>query len=172
MSRNRVRRSFTVETKARGRQAPAILPVRAPLLEPHAPAFPSLEAAALFGAEPGCPAGGGNAGRPAPRRILPSLIELPVPEPEEAEPVMREQRLPRVRRVKPLRGEPAAIEAEPASVIPALSQAAETSAPKTAPPEPTRAVRAAEPVRRAARRAEKALPLGERWKRRLPRVCW
>ncbi|MEE7476832.1 hypothetical protein MHIMP23_10970, partial [Methylobacterium hispanicum] len=79
MSRNRVRRSFTVETKARGRQAPATLPVRAPLIEQPSPAFPSLEAAALFGAGPARPAEAETApvGRPAPRRILPSLIAAP-----------------------------------------------------------------------------------------------
>ncbi|AWN38172.1 hypothetical protein DK427_22550 [Methylobacterium radiodurans] len=168
-----MRRSFTVETKARGRQAPAILPVRAPLLEQPSIAFPSLEAAALFGGEPAkrVEDGAAPAGRPAPRRILPSLIEPPAPVlEEEAEPAAREARLPRVRRVKlpraaaaPARAESSAMQADPAhaervSTLPAPAK------PKSADP--------AEPARRTIRRSEKVLPLGERWKRRLPRVCW
>lgn len=169
MSRNRVRRSFTVETKARGRQAPATLPVRAPLIEQPSPAFPSLEAAALFGAGPA---------RPAPRRILPSLIAAPAAEPEEAEeaaPVAREPRLPRVRRVKLPRteapAEPARAEPEPASRPEAPSAPVDSAQPTSTQPRSVQA-KPAEPVRRSGRRAEKALPLGERWKRRLPRVCW
>ncbi|GJD80713.1 hypothetical protein GCM10007886_45110 [Methylobacterium gregans] len=185
MSRNRVRRSFTVETKARGRQAPAVLPVRAPLLEPSAPAFPSLEAAALFGVAPARRSEDGAEAveRSAPRRILPSLIELPQPEPEAVEAVAPEPRLPRVRRVKlpraeaqgkaarreavspevptPERAVPQPVRDEPARLAQPLPEKPRQSRPKTA-----------EAGRRIARRAEKALPLGERWKRRLPRVCW
>jgi len=180
MSRNRVRRSFTVETKARGRQAPAVLPVRAPLLEPSAPAFPSLEAAALFGGASARRSedGAETVERSAPRRILPSLIELPQPEPEAVEAVAPEPRLPRVRRVKlpraetqgkavgreapmPERAVPPVVRDEPARIAQPLPVEPEQSRPK-----------AAEAGRRIARRPEKALPLGERWKRRLPRVCW
>lgn len=182
MSRNRLRRSFTVETKARGRQAPAILPVRAPLLEQPSPAFPSLEAAALFSREPVRPAdtGAEAAGRPATRRILPSLIEAPAPEPEPEviEPVIRE---PRVRRVKLARAEARGDAPRPEPVrqeriarneplaeglVPPVAAQIDPAQGKLAPTVP------AEPARRAGRRAEKALPLGERWKRRLPRVCW
>lgn len=189
MSRNRVRRSFTVETKARGRQAPAVLPVRAPLLEPSAPAFPSLEAAALFGGASARRAedGAETVERSAPRRILPSLIEPPQPEPEVAETLAPEPRLPRVRRVKLPRAEPQGKAAPRAAIRP------ETQTPERAVPvvraEPVKLVqplpaqskparsepaqpKTAESGRRAARRPEKALPLGERWKRRLPRVCW
>ncbi len=186
MSRNRVRRSFTVETKARGRQAPAVLPVRAPLLEPSAPAFPSLEAAALFG---GAPArrvqdDAQTAERSAPRRVLPSLIEPPQPEPEPevVETVAREPRLPRVRRVKlpradtqgqsvlrePVHPETQAPERAPPAV---LAEPVTLAQPPSAQPKPPQA-KPAQAGRRSARRAEKALPLGERWKRRLPRVCW
>lgn len=180
MSRNRVRRSFTVETKARGRQAPATLPVRAPLIEQPSPAFPSLEAAALFGAGPARPAEAETApvGRPAPRRILPSLIAAPAAEPEEAEEaasVAREPRLPRVRRVKLPRtaapAEPARAEPEPASRPEAAPAPVGSAQPTSTQPRSVQA-KPAEPVRRSGRRAEKALPLGERWKRRLPRVCW
>lgn len=195
MSRNRVRRSFTVETKARGRQAPAVLPVRAPLLEPSAPAFPSLEAAALFG---GAPARRSEDGaevveRSAPRRILPSLIALPQPEPEAVEAVVPEPRLPRVRRVKlprveaqgkavrreavrpeapmPEHAVPPAVRDEPATLAQPLPETPQPSRPKQARPKQSQP-KTTEAGRRIARRAEKALPLGERWKRRLPRVCW
>lgn len=183
MSRNRLRRSFTVETKARGRQAPAILPVRAPLLEQPSPAFPSLEAAAVFGGAPArrTDMGAEPAGQAASRRILPSLIEAPAPEPEAPEPAAREPRLPRVRRVKLPRAEaqaeavvsvqplPARIEPPQAKLAPdPLSQSQSQSQSQAKVPQAA----AGEAGRRALRRAEKVLPLGERWKRRLPRVCW
>lgn len=177
MSRNRVRRSFTVETKARGRQAPAILPVRAPLLEQPSPAFPSLEAAAVFGGAPArrTDMGAEPAGQAASRRILPSLIEAPAHEPEAPEPAAREPRLPRVRRVKLPRteapAEPARAEPEPASRLEAPPAPVDSAQPTSTQPRSVQA-KPAEPVRRSGRRAEKALPLGERWKRRLPRVCW
>lgn len=171
MSRNRVRRSFTVETKARGRQAPAFLPVRAALLENKSERSASrlFEAATTPCAE-----------RPEPRRILPSLISPPVAEPEP-EPVREvEAPLPRVRRVAVRQSKPK-LEAEPkaqpraAKALP-VAAAKVPSAPAAASVQPAmlplRTAEAADRAPRRPRRESEDLRLGERWKRRLPRVCW
>lgn len=169
MSRNRVRRSFTVETKVRGRQAPAFLPVRAPLLEnvPERPAHRLFEAVPAPSAE-----------RPEPRRILPNLIPAPAVEPEPEPVHAAEPRLPRVRRVALRR---AKAEAEPA-VQPKPKARPEAAKPRPAAkvvPAPVASApadvpppRVAEQAPRRSRREGEDLRIGERWKRRLPRVCW
>lgn len=159
MSRTRVRRSFTVETKSRGRQAPAFLPVRASLLESAPKPRPE---AGLFESRPE-PA----AARHEPRRILPNLIVPPVAEPEPEPVTAAEPPLPRVRRVKQASRGPTAPRSEeiriPVPPVPARA------APVPVPPsEP----RPAEIGPRPARRPAEGLRRGERWKRRLPRVCW
>ncbi|VUD71967.1 hypothetical protein MET9862_02559 [Methylobacterium symbioticum] len=169
MSRNRVRRSFTVETKARGRQAPAFLPVRAALLENKS----ERSAARLFEAAPAS-----GAERPEPRRILPSLVPPPVAEPEPVAVESAEAPLPRVRRVAVRQAAPKAEAApkapsrsakvKPAAVIEVPPATPVASVQPALPSQPETAERAS----RRSRREGEDLRLGERWKRRLPRVCW
>lgn len=78
----------------------------------------------------------------------------------------------RVRRARAApAAEPARAEPEPASRPEAAPAPVGSAQPTSTQPRSVQA-KPAEPVRRSGRRAEKALPLGERWKRRLPRVCW
>ena len=163
MPRNRVRRSFTVETKSRGRQAPAFLPVRAPLLE----SGPERLAPSLFEA-----VSAPRPERPEPRRILPSLMlpQVSEPEPDRVEPAA-EPPLPRVRRVAARRRVAAPErETQPAPIVHPVPELAEivAAAQQAAPGSSD----AAERAPRRTRRAGEDLRLGERWKRRLPRVCW
>ncbi|GJD48493.1 hypothetical protein OPKNFCMD_1214 [Methylobacterium crusticola] len=125
------------------------------------------------------------------KRILPSLIappEPPAPEPVEPEPDLRPA--PRRRsgaeasERRAARGRPAA--ARPAFVWPedwpdevpvaAPAPATPVAAPASAPPPPPEAsdpLEAADARGRPKRRlADADLRVGQRWKRRLPRVCW
>ena len=111
----------------------------------------------------------------APRRILPNLLVPEDPAPieiavETAPP--EEDRLPRVRRVKPRAVNPVAAKVQKPVVarIPLPTPVPVMTAPaKTTPrPEPT-----AVPTARPASRTDRAsLPAGQRWKARLPRACW
>jgi hypothetical protein len=175
MLRNRVRRPFTVEAKSNGQarfvSIPSKLPRETQKQAGHAKAaalWPSLEAAApsvLTSADE------------APsehRRILPSLLVAEVQEPE-VEPAIEPEVLPRVRRVTPpstapedaprRRGRPRKVPI-PNAVEEVVEQAV---------PEPPQPVTEATPIvgrRRPDRAGSETLRLGERWKRRLPRVCW
>lgn len=151
MKRSSVRRSFAVEVKSSGRRNAVTIPSRASVPAPspkQSLAWPDLleqppEAASVQAAEP--------------RRILPSLI---VPEPPQMEPdpaPAPEARLPRVRRVKASRPR---VEDPPSEIF---AQAPAAPLPAVAAPAVTTL------VRRAPRKDEPALALGERWKRRLPR---
>ncbi|WP_407531054.1 hypothetical protein [Methylobacterium oryzisoli] len=184
MTRNRVRRSFTVEVKGRGRSGlnlqeatksssppPSVLWAGTDLSrelaqlaeEPVKTALPSLTQQPAEKVEA--------------RRILPSLlvVEPMAVEPEPA--VEREPRLPRVRRgsewlkAKPKRE---AGEKPVDSVIPRLPisalQPQTLAAMPVAAPDPAQAVR----LRRVKMHSKVGpkLKAGERWKRRLPRACW
>lgn len=146
--RNRSSRSFTVETKAGGRQRP-IIPHRAvtPVAPRPAVSWPPPAEAQAVTAEP--------------RRILPSLItpELTQAEPEPAQ--VSEERSPKARRGQPPKAKPAAAEV---AQEPTAEPAAELAA--TAPT-PAMETSGARPVRQL--KSTPDLPLGERWKRRLGR---
>ncbi|GEL43585.1 hypothetical protein MEX01_41760 [Methylorubrum extorquens] len=118
------------------------------------------------------------------RRVLPSLVPtfaMPVePEGTEERAALVDERLPRVRRLKQLtkrRQAPAAqvslmhtaaaeLAPQPRIVPVVTSPALADVPPVTAQPAPAKG--------RAARRNQqpKTLRLGERWKRRLPRILW
>lgn len=147
--RNRSRRPFTVEVKSGGRDQRTIIPHRAaapvasrPRVSWPQPAEPQERAA-------------------EPRRILPSLIvpeaSLDQPEPSPA----AEERSAQPRRGRPRKAKPVVpgVAMEPLA-MPAVEIAAPTSAPVSLYPEPS-------PVRKT--KPSPALPLGERWKRRLGR---
>lgn len=174
MLRNRGRRPFTVEAKSNGQtrfvSIPSKLPREAQKRAGHAEAaalWPSLEADA-----PGLRTPSDEAA-PEQRRILPSLLVAEVPEPE-AEPAIEPEVLPRVRRVSPpstasedaprRRGRPRKVP------IPNTVEAVEPAAPE--PPQPVAETTPPVRRRRPDRPGSETLRLGERWKRRLPRVCW
>ncbi|WP_430912323.1 hypothetical protein [Methylobacterium sp. sgz302541] len=157
MSRQRVRRSFTVEVKSGTRQSASLMipsrvqaaprpePVRAPAWDIFAPAAPAAP------------------------RVLPSLLVPEAPPEAEPAPVAAEPPLPRVRRVKrvvkaaaPLRDEPEAAVAEADAPSPD-----EDAAGSPSPALPERSAK-----RRLAAGAGAPLRRGERWKRRLPQACW
>lgn len=147
--RNRAPRSFTVETKSGGRHQRTFIPHRA-----AAPA--SLRPAVSWPppSEPQEPAA-------ETRRILPNLIAAEplqlAPEPTQ----VSEERLPKLRR-----GRPPKVKQVPAEMAeePIAEPAAELAVAAPVPALDTFEVR---PVRPA--KSTPALPLGERWKRRLSR---
>ena len=173
MQRNRIRRTFTVEAKSSGQTRHVSIPSKQPR-EPHkrtgragaTSLWPSLDAAASVpqaSAEP----------IKEQRRILPSLIVTEVYEPEP-EPTIKPEELVRVRRVSP---PAAAVEGaprrrgRPGKVI--VQQAVEVV--EQAARELPEAVTEIVPIisrRRPDRTGSETLRLGERWKRRLPKVCW
>lgn len=118
------------------------------------------------------------------RRVLPSLVPtfaMPVePEATEERAAVIDERLPRVRRPKQLTKRRLA----PAAQVSLMHTAAAKPAPQPrivpvvptpAPPEmPTVITQPAPDKGRAARRSKQpaTLRLGERWKRRLPRILW
>ena len=174
MLRNRVRRPFTVEAKSNGQarfvSIPSKLPGETQKQAGHAKAaalWPSLEAAA-----PSVPASADEAPSEH-RRILPSLLVAEVQEPE-AEPAVEPEVLPRVRRVAPpgttpegaprRRGRPRKVP------VPDVVQVVEPAVPE--PPRPVAETAPLVRRRRSDRPGSETLRLGERWKRRLPRVCW
>lgn len=173
MLRNRVRRPFTVEAKSSGQARYVSIPSKQPR-EPYkrtarteaTALWPLLEAAEIV---------------PQPsvepvqehRRILPSLIVADVQEPEP-EPTIEPEELPRVRRVsRPIeaphnaprrRGRPRKV------AVQQIEEVAEQVAPEI-----PQAVVEATPVisrHRRDRAGSETLCRAERWKRRLPRVCW
>ncbi|WP_298953508.1 hypothetical protein [uncultured Methylobacterium sp.] len=201
MTRNRARPSFTVEIK-RNRPAPVLAagdadhvpsePVKrgtgrslwegTSLFEEVAAA----ESSGRFDAEPLPEPVAAKAPSPVaaqPRRVLPSLIappEPPAPEPIE---VHREERLPPVRRPQAIekKTKPAPRPARTAFVWPEdwpdepVVAAPPPPAPAPRPIEPQEDVSAATPGEarsRPPRRRDADLHAGQRWKRRLPRVCW
>lgn len=172
--RNRGRRPFTVEAKSNGQarfvSIPSKLPREAQKRAGHAEAaalWPSLEAATPSLRTPS------DEAAPEHRRILPSLLVAEVPEPE-AEPAIEPEVLPRVRRVAPpstapedaprRRGRPRKVP------IPIAVEVVEQPVPE--PPQPVTETTPLIRRRRSDRAGSETLRLGERWKRRLPRVCW
>ncbi len=192
MLRSRVRRSFTVEVKSKSRHTlswpddPNPAPVNWAALDP-APDTPSPFDAFLPD-EMAAPASPVPAEKP--RRILQSLI-VAEPEAETFEPeVVREPRLPRVRRVKPpqmrsesspieaARTEPARHEVVQADAIWSFADIAKASSdPAVAMPIVEAHAAPVAPAtltlrnRPKPKAGEPALAPGERWKRRLPRFC-
>lgn len=172
--RNRGRRPFTVEAKSNGQtrfvSIPSKLPREAQKRAGHAEAealWPSLEAAT---SSPRTPS---DEAAPEHRRILPSLLVAEVQEPE-AEPAVEPEVPPRVRRVAPpgttpegaprRRGRPRKVP------VPDVVQVVEPAVPE--PPRPVAETAPLVRRRRSDRPGSETLRLGERWKRRLPRVCW
>lgn len=143
--RNRSSRSFTVETKSGGRQRP-IIPQRAPAAAAPRPAvhWPSAT-------EPQAPV-------PEPRRILPSLIVAEAPPDEPELTPAAEERSAKPRRERPPKAKSVAPEF---AMEPLAEPTHEIAAPAPVPElSETRLVRATKLP---------ALPIGERWKRRLGR---
>ncbi|MEH3144920.1 MAG: hypothetical protein PGN34_06140 [Methylobacterium frigidaeris] len=123
------------------------------------------------------------------RRVLPSLIAPPEPAAPEPVEVQREERLPPVRRpqalLKPTKPAPRPTRTvfvwpedwpdEPVVAAPAPVPAFKAAEPAVQPAEaqdPAAAPGPSEPRSRQARRRDADLQSGQRWKRRLPRVCW
>lgn len=176
MTRNRGRRSFTVAAKSSGQSGFVTIPVKAPRAAKAARQVSAAPSSAAF-SEP-APASA-SASELMPRRILPSLIawEAPVPEPEPA--FTPEPPLPRVRRITPQgtlddaprrRGRPRK-HPLPVDTAPVVARTPEPEpVPVTAPA--VSPVAQAKPAMRRVQPDGVRLPLGERWKRRLPRACW
>ena len=177
MLRNRIQRPFTVEAKSSGQSRRISIPSKQPR-EPHKRAG-RMEAAMLW------PSLDAAAAAPQPhvepvqehRRILPSLIVAEMPE-LELEPAAEPEELPRVRRAsRPIEATEGAPRrrGRPRKVIvqEAVQQAVEVV--EQVGPEPAQAVPETAPIisrRRPERAGSETLRLGERWKRRLPKVCW
>jgi hypothetical protein len=186
MARDRARSSFTVEVR-RGRSTPietdpkrslwrgldlageaarhdGVPQAAAAQAAPPPRAAVAPQARDLFAARPAAPL------REAPR-ILPSLMQAPALVEEAPEPA-REEKLPRVRRVR--QRAVAAVqpiyEPDPDEVFDDAEEADEVA---PVAQETTEAV-AGETIRlrRRAPRGERVLRAGERWKRRLPRALW
>lgn len=173
MQRNRGRRTFTVEAKSSGQTRYVSIPSKQPR-EPHKQTdrtratslWPSLDTATVAPQPPIEPA-------QEHRRILPSLLVADVQEPEP-EPTIKPEKLSRVRRVsRPIevsegvprrRGRPRKLIVEQAVEV------IEPLAPEI--PEPVTETGPIISRRRPDRTGSETLRLGERWKRRLPRVCW
>lgn len=148
--RNRSPRPFTVEVKSGGRDQRTMIPHRAAAPTPSRPAVswpPPIEPRAPV-AEP--------------RRILPNLIVLEASSDEPELTLAEGEHLPRPRRGRSPKAKPVAAEmteeliaeptVEPAAIVPALPA---PEVPESRPVRPTKQT--------------PALPLGERWKRRLGR---
>lgn len=183
MTRNRVRRSFTVEVKGRGRSGlnlhEAVKSSSPPPSVLWAGTGLSQELAQLA-EDPVSTAAPSPAKQPVvtieARRVLPSLL---VAEPIAVEPEpapAREPRLPRVRRA-----------AECMEVKPKRKPSEKpTTSTLSWPPEPVSQFRppavpvAAQDLALSAKprtvkvrsKAKPTLKAGEKWKRRLPRACW
>lgn len=178
MSRQRVRRSFTVEVKSGARQGSASdIPNRLTAAAEPTPRSPVWPWDAAPASSPQTPAPAATERR----RILPSLLPTQALEAEpEPEPI--EEPLPRVRRVAmPATGEPPRKRGRPRK-IPLAEMPASNGEVFEAPvaveaipdvPE-LRGVPAegASRPRTTGRAEEQVLRRGERWKRRLPRACW
>lgn len=173
MLRNRVRRPFTVEAKSSGQTRHVSIPSKQPR-QPQkrtgrtetATLWPALDAGVVVPQPPVEPV-------QERRRILPSLIVAEVQE-LEPEAAIEPEELPRVRRVsRPVetpegaprrRGRPRKVIVEQAVEV--VEQVA-AELPQAAAETITTISR-----RRPARTGSETLRLGERWKRRLPKVCW
>lgn len=169
MLRNRVQRPFTVEAKSSGQSRHVSIPSKQPR-EPHkrtgraetATLWPLLDAGVVVSQHPVEPV-------QERRRILPSLIVA-----EAQEPAAEPNELPRVRRAsRPIevsegaprrRGRPRKVIVQPAVEV--VEQVA-AELPQAAAETVTTISR-----RRPVRTGSETLRLGERWKRRLPKVCW
>ncbi|GAA0272482.1 hypothetical protein GCM10008965_45300 [Methylorubrum aminovorans] len=173
MQRNRVRRKFTVEAKSSGQTRYVSIPSKQPR-EPQkrigrtetATLWTSLDAAAAAPQSVAAPV-------QEHRRILPSLLVADVQE-LELEPAIKPEELPRARRIsRPIEATEGAPRRRGGRRKVIVEQAAEVV--DQLAPEPPQAV--AETVtaisrRRLDRTGSEKLRLGERWKRRLPSVCW
>lgn len=182
MLRNRVRRPFTVEAKASGQARSITIPSKQPR-EPRKRTGQDEAAAAAARLWPSFETAPANSPSPvetAPehRRILPSLLVVEVQEPEpeptpEPEELFRVRRLPAVEPAETAprrRGRPRKEAARPDATVQRDAAVIEPVEPEL----PRPAAEAAPLVRhrRPDRTGSETLRLGERWKRRLPRVCW
>jgi len=190
MTRNRVRRPFAVEVKQRGRsaagqadpQTPAGLwgtidlaeePVRPPVSTKMTTKItpPRIAAPAMQGAGSAAPAALAKAEN---RRVLPSLI-APPPEPDTPPADEAEPRLPRVRRVVVRKATRTAAPAPRPEAAPPSPAPIELPRPAPLPPQVADGqarIVAPRSSRTRPGRTPESLRIGERWKRRLPRVCW
>lgn len=187
MLRKQGRRSFTVEVKAGtsgGRTSIPAKPPRVPSKVARA-ATSAGTAATLFAEEvfrspEDAKVPEGTKIEPS-RRVLPSLIVWEPPASDEEPEPVREEPLPRVRRVLPTPGpeEAPRRRGRPRKVVAALVMPdegpQEPSTEPEPPPIPERMAAVAPvsvPVTRGARIGALGLSRAERWKRRLPRACW
>lgn len=172
MRHPRVRRPFSVESRGSNRESGSVaIPKRVPPSPQPQPLAAAKATRPLFDPWAAVTAPPEPA---AARRILPNLMTPPEPALEpEAEAPVRDEPLPRVRRVK----------VKAAAARPASRPAAPKEVPAIAPP-PLAAAPVERPVEIAAapilrtapwrgeRKERAALPAGQRWKARLPRACW
>lgn len=173
MQRNRVRRTFTVEAKSSGQTRHVSIPTKQPR-EPQK-RIGRTEATTLRPALDAAAAAPQSVAAPVQehRRILPSLLVADVQEPE-SEPAIKPEELPHARGVsRSIEATEGALRRRGRRRKVIVEQAAEVV--EQLAPEPPQAV--AETVtaitrRRLDRTGSEKLRLGERWKRRLPRVCW
>ena len=172
MQRNRVRRPFTVEAKSSGQTRHVSIPHKQSR-EPQK-RIGRIEATTMwpFGAAVTVTQPVAEPIREH-RRILPSLIVTEAQEPEP-EPAIKPDELPRVRRVsQPIEASEGAPRrrGRPRKVI--VQQAAEVVEQVALEmPEAVTETTTIISRRRQDRTGSETLRLGERWKRRLPRVCW
>ena len=184
MTRNRVRRSFTVEVKSRSRfgsnlheatksssPPPSVLWAGTDLTqelsrlveEPVDAALPSPAKQPVTKVEA--------------RRVLPSLLVVEPIAVETAPTPMREPRLPRVRRASErMKAKPKPSASETATNSALIRLPASAHQPRTLAAMPVAGTSPAPAGRpRAVKMRGKVGPklkAGERWKRRLPRACW
>lgn len=173
MQRNRVRRTFTVEAKSSGQSRHVSIPSKQPR-EPQkrtgrtetATLWASLDAAAAAPQSVTAPV-------QKHRRILPSLLVADVQE-TASEPAIKPEELPRARRIsRPIEvteGAPRRRGRRRKVIVEQAAEVAEQLAPE--PPQAVAETVTAISQRRLDRTGSEKLRLGERWKRRLPRVCW
>lgn len=168
MRHPRVRRPFSVESRGSNRESGSVaIPKRVPPSPQPQPLAAAKATRPLF--DPWAAVTAPPEPATVARRILPNLMTPPpaAEETEAAAPV-RDEPLPRVRRVK----------VKAATPRPAAPKAAAVIAPPPRAPTPIErpAEIAAAPILRTPWRSERkdraALPAGQRWKARLPRACW
>lgn len=179
--RKQVRRTFTVEFKHNALLGRSVIPAKPPrdLERTKRPTSAAPSSGTMLADKAAAALGRAQASER--RRVLPSLIDWNLSEPEPE--VQPDPPLPRVRRVAPTRSvdETLPDNSGASGVEVELGPAGETGrsvrpasiSPRSEIAEPSEATPAAPLAKtRSARSNAAELSRAERWKRRLPRVCW
>ena len=184
MTRNRVRRSFTVEVKSRSRLASSVHEAPKSSSPPPSVLWAGTDLSrelARLAEAPVAIADRAPAQKVVEkieaRRVLPSLLAAEPITVEPAPAPVREPRLPRVRRVSERTKVQPKLDAVSAPANSAASRSRPLAGKTGDRASPVGPVLNAAPVAvlrtmKARRKVEPAPKAGERWKRRLPRACW